>query len=61
MAEEGTAFISETNCIEAFRSNQRVAKLDVKYNPGGIASTGKVVAVGGDVSCFFYFLDLNQK
>ncbi|THH06015.1 hypothetical protein EW145_g4377 [Phellinidium pouzarii] len=47
-SSEGTAFISEINAIEAFRSNQRVAQLSVGYQPNGIATTGKVVAVGGD-------------
>ena len=50
LSDEGTAFVSETDSIEAFRSNQRVAQLSVKYQPNGIASTGKLVAVGGGVS-----------
>ena len=52
LSDEGTAFVSETDGIEAFRSNQRVAQLSVKYQPNGIASTGKLVAVGGGVSAF---------
>ncbi|KAH8113894.1 WD40 repeat-like protein [Phellopilus nigrolimitatus] len=44
----GRQFVSEIGTIEAFRSNQRVAELSVGYQPNGIATTGKVVAVGGD-------------
>ncbi|KAI5117164.1 hypothetical protein M0805_001022 [Coniferiporia weirii] len=47
-SSEGTTFVSEIGAIEAFRSNQRVAHLSVSYQPDGIATTGKVVAVGGD-------------
>ncbi|KAL5522671.1 hypothetical protein ACEPAG_8689 [Sanghuangporus baumii] len=47
LADEGTAFVSEADGIEAFRSNQRVARLSVKYQLNGIASSGKLIAVGG--------------
>ncbi|EJC99333.1 WD40 repeat-like protein [Fomitiporia mediterranea MF3/22] len=47
LSDEGTTFVSEADKIEGFRSNQRVAQLPVKYQANGIASTGKLVAVGG--------------
>lgn len=50
LSSEGTVFVAEGTTIEAFRSNQRVAELAVKYEAHGIASAGSVVAVGGDVS-----------
>ena len=50
LSDEGTAFVAESNGVEAFRHNQRVFHLPVKYQPGGVAATGRVVAVGGDVS-----------
>lgn len=49
LSGEGTAFVSEINAIEAFRSNQRVAHVPLKYEADGIATTGEIVAVGGNV------------
>lgn len=49
-SSEGTAFVAELSKIEAFRSNQKVAEVAVKYGPCSISTTGKLVAVGGDVS-----------
>ena len=50
LSSEGTVFVAEGSTVEAFRSNQRVADLKVKYEANGVATTGGVVAVGGDVS-----------
>lgn len=52
LGSEGTAFVSEINAIEAFRQNQRVAHLELSYEADGIATTGEIVAVGGNVSIF---------
>jgi len=47
-SSEGTAFIAEVSKIVAFRSNQKVAELHVKYEPTSISTTGNLVAVGGE-------------
>lgn len=52
LSEEGTAFVAEGKTVEAIRNNQTVVRVSVKYEANGIATTGKVVAIGGDVSFF---------
>lgn len=54
-SSEGTAFIAELSKIVAFRSNQKVAELHVKYEPTSISTTGNLVAVGGEVWYTHFF------
>ncbi|KAI0676451.1 WD40 repeat-like protein [Trametes maxima] len=48
VAADSTAFVLETQNIEAVRSNQKVFDLALKYTPSAIAATGSIVAVGGE-------------
>lgn len=46
---DSTVFVAEIGVVEAIRSNQKVAELRPAFAPSAVASTGNIVAVGGEV------------
>ncbi|KAF9010086.1 WD40 repeat-like protein [Cyathus striatus] len=48
VASDSTVFVVEQGIIEGFRSNQKVLEHKPKYVPSAIATTGNLVAVGGE-------------
>ena len=50
MAEDSSVFVAEVNTVEVIRSNQKVFEITPKSAPTAVAATGKLVAVGGEVS-----------
>ncbi|KAJ2934186.1 hypothetical protein H1R20_g2912, partial [Candolleomyces eurysporus] len=45
-AGDGTVFVSETELVEAFRSNQKIAQIKPKAAPTAVAASGSTVAIG---------------
>ncbi len=50
VAEDSSVFVAEVNIVELIRSNQKVFEITPKSAPTAVAATGKLVAVGGEVS-----------
>ncbi|KAF8068843.1 WD40 repeat-like protein [Lyophyllum atratum] len=48
IAGDATVFVAELNCIEGFRSNQRVFEHAPKFVPSAIAASKTMVAIGGE-------------
>ncbi|KAF8155889.1 WD40-repeat-containing domain protein [Crassisporium funariophilum] len=48
IAGDSTVFVTEIDTVEAFRSNQRVLEQKPEYQPGAIAASGSIVAIGGE-------------
>ena len=49
VAGDGTVFIAEINCVEAFRNNQRVLEHKPSFMTSALAIFEGVVALGGEV------------
>ena len=49
-ADDGTVFVATVSAVEAAKAGKKVANLKVAYTPSSIAVSGRVVAVGAEVS-----------
>lgn len=50
VAGDSTVFIVEIGNIEAFRANQKVFAKKPSFEPSAVATSGSLVAIGGEVS-----------
>ena len=46
-------FLAEVNGLEVVRDNQKISELSTSFTPSAIDVHGSLVAVGGEVGCFF--------
>lgn len=46
-------FLAEINGLEVVRDNQKTFELSTSFGPSTIDVHGSLVAVGGEVSCFY--------
>ncbi|KAF5310738.1 hypothetical protein D9619_007892 [Psilocybe cf. subviscida] len=48
VAGDSTVFVAELGVVEAFRANQKVFETKPSYEPGAVAASGSLIAIGGD-------------
>jgi WD40 repeat protein len=47
-------FLAEINGLEVVRDNQKTFELSTSFGPSAIDARGSLVAVGGEVGCFYH-------
>ena len=54
VGEDGSVFLAEINGLEVVRDNQKTFELSTSFTPSAIDAHGSLVAVGGEVGCFYH-------
>ena len=61
---DGSVFLAEIDGLEVVRDNQKTFELSTSFGPSAIDVYGSLVAVGGEVGCFYHscaLLSINKS